>query len=179
MKNLPDSVVVFNQMVQQYFKICYDVKVIVTNDYKFARSSIEFYKFSLVRLVEHFGLKVINAHNAACDAEMTLRLFFHIKNSVKNLELFSNRLYSLEDMSHTFEGYINVWESNLQISLKAIRIILESDRILNQKTVIAIDTEFPRNPLGSDHLFYKPGSSQAAYDIMKRNVDSKKVISLG
>ena len=82
-------------------------------------------------------------------------------------------------MSYNFEQYVDVWESNLHSSLKELIGLIESDRRPNQKTVIAIDTEFPGDPEGSDPLLYKPGRSQAAYEIMKRNVDATKMISLG
>ena len=89
MQQLPDSVLDFNKLVQYYFNRCYDLKHIVTTDNHFEKV----WRLGLTKLMKHYGLRVNGTHNAACDAEMTVRLFLRIKNLVNNLEDFSNQLW--------------------------------------------------------------------------------------
>ena len=70
-------------------------------------------------------------------------------------------------------GYNDVWADNLPLALKHIR------EIAVNYPVVAIDTEFPGNPHGSDKDWDKPGRMQEAYNIVKKNVDATNIISLG
>ena len=72
-------------------------------------------------------------------------------------------------------GYTDVWANNLAPVLNYVRYMSNA---INYP-VIAIDTEFPGNPHGSDEDWDKQGRCQEAYTIMKKNVDPTNLISLG
>ena len=71
------------------------------------------------------------------------------------------------------EGFVEVWQSNLQFALDSIKLVSQTNY------VIGLDTEFPGDPLGSDHNWMIRGRRQEAYDIMKRNVDVTNMVTLG
>ena len=70
-------------------------------------------------------------------------------------------------------GYLDVWDQNLKSALKAL------EQVSRNYPLVAIDTEFPGDPLGSDPKWMIEGRSQEAYDVLKRNVDVSNLVTLG
>ena len=79
-------------------------------------------------------------------------------------------------MSEYFgNGYTEIWAYNLQVQLQNIKWC----DYPKHYPVVAVDTEFPGNPHGDDKKWSLKGRTQGAYDVIKRNVDPTKLITLG
>ena len=54
--------------------------------------------------------------------------------------------------------------------------LVSVETVSRTNPLVAIDTEFPGDPLGSDEV---PGRRQRAYDVTRRNVNATKMVTLG
>ena len=70
-------------------------------------------------------------------------------------------------------GYVDVWDFNLKYALRYIK------HMYKRYPIVALDTEFPGDPHGSNPLWDEPGKIKEAYRLFKRNVDDTNMISLG
>ena len=70
-------------------------------------------------------------------------------------------------------GFLDVWASNLEFALKSIKLQSQTNH------VVALDTEFPGDPLGSDPNWEIPGRRQEAYDVIRTNVNVTNMVTLG
>ena len=70
-------------------------------------------------------------------------------------------------------GFTEVWQFNMKRMLKKVWKISR-----NYKNV-AIDCEFPGDPHGSNKHWADETKTKIAYEVMKKNVDCTKMISLG
>ena len=98
-QQLPKKVSVFNRFAKEEFPKLYDIKQMVTNH----RNLTSMKRMGLVKIMKKYELYDVTAqraHNAACDAEMTLQLFRHITDSnrgiMTNVELdeYKNKIWS-------------------------------------------------------------------------------------
>ena len=77
-------------------------------------------------------------------------------------------------MSDKFEdGYTEIWDKNFGFEVHNLLWIYKD------YPIVAVDTEFPGSPCGDDKKWSLKGRAQDAYEIIKRNVDSTKLITLG
>ena len=67
---------------------------------------------------------------------------------------------------------LEVWSQNQEEMLDRVKELAKTYK------VIALDTEFPGDPLGSNDN-WRNASTQEAYDFVKKNADCSKMISLG
>ena len=67
---------------------------------------------------------------------------------------------------------VEVWSQNQKRMLDLVKDLARTYK------VIALDTEFPGDPLGSNDNWAK-ASTQEAYGFIKKNVDCSNMISLG
>ena len=70
-------------------------------------------------------------------------------------------------------GYVNVWDFNLKDALTYIK------NVHHLYPLVALDTEFPGDPHGSNLSWDDPTKINEAYQLFKRNVDDTRMISLG
>ena len=70
-------------------------------------------------------------------------------------------------------GYTEVWQYNMKQMLKRVCEISRTHK------VVAIDTEFPGDPHGSNDHWRNETKTNKAYEVLKKNVDCTKMISLG
>ena len=71
------------------------------------------------------------------------------------------------------EGFLDVWAQNLKSALVTVETVSRTNPL------VAIDTEFPGDPLGSDECWMIPGRKQGAYDVMRNNVNATNMVTLG
>ena len=77
-------------------------------------------------------------------------------------------------MSEYFgNGYTEIWAHNFHYEVKNLLSVYK------KFPIVAVDTEFPGDPYGSDKKWYLQGRTQKAYDVIKRNVDPTNLITLG
>lgn len=70
-------------------------------------------------------------------------------------------------------GYTEIWQYNMERMLKRVWKISRTYKI------VAIDTEFPGDPHGSNDCWEDQTKTNKAYEVLKKNVDCTKMISLG
>ena len=77
-------------------------------------------------------------------------------------------------MSEYFgNGYTEIWAYNFHYEVQNLLWVYKDFPI------VAIDTEFPGDPNGSNIKWHIDGRTQRAYDVIKRNVNPTKLITLG
>ena len=70
-------------------------------------------------------------------------------------------------------GYVDVWDFNFKYALRYIK------HMYKRYPLVALDTEFPGDPHGSNSSWEDPNKIDEAYRLFKRNVDDTNMISLG
>ena len=98
-QNITNKVSDFNRLAKEDFPKLYDIKQMVTTH----RNMTDMKRLGLVKIMKKYGIYSYigyQAHNAACDARMTLQLFRHItdpNNGIMTnaeLEEYQNKIWS-------------------------------------------------------------------------------------
>ena len=100
--------------------------------------------------------------------------------TTSSVNLMPNQQYGMMDSNNATKQFaaendtacIEVWSDNQERMLSRVKELARTYKI------IALDTEFPGDPLGSNDN-WRNASTQEAYDFIKKNVDCSNMISLG